>query len=119
MDTENAVVQMCVEGSLAEFEGRLDDARGLYLRAWESAKNDYEACVAAHYMARRQPKPEDALRWNLIALARADATSDARCRDFYPSLYLNLGESHERMGNAAEASRYYDLAARLGFEHQP
>jgi hypothetical protein len=36
---------------------------------------------------------------------------DDRVRGFYPSLYLNLGRSHEVLGHPAEASRYYELAA--------
>jgi hypothetical protein len=41
-----------------------------------------------------------------------------RVNEFYPSLYMNLGQSYELLGNQEEAGRYYDLAARLGFEYQ-
>jgi len=43
-------------------------------------------------------------------LARAEAVGDERVRDFYPSLLLNLGHSHEILGDEAEARKYYDLA---------
>jgi hypothetical protein len=119
MDLDNPVVKLCAEGTQAEFEGRIDDARALYVQAWDAARDDYEACVAAHYVARRQPRPEDALRWNQEALIRADAVGDERVRDLYPSLYVSLGHSHEISGNLAEARRYYQLAADLGLVHQP
>jgi len=119
MDTTNPVIQLCMQGALAEFEHRLDDARALYQQAWDLHADDYEACIAAHYLARFQDSPEETIRWNQIALECADAVNDERVVEFYPSLYLNLGRSFEILGNQREAQRYYDLAAELGIIHQP
>ncbi|HQV27585.1 MAG TPA: hypothetical protein PLG23_05395 [Thermoflexales bacterium] len=118
MDLRNPVVQLCAQGTQAEFDGRIDDAKALYARAWESARDDFEACVAAHYVARRQDNPAETMRWNEVALARANAVADDRVQAFYPSLYVNLGHSHEMMGNLSEARRYYKMAAELGLQHQ-
>lgn len=122
MDVHNPVIQLCMRGTQAEFRGEIPTARALYQQAWEMAKNDYEACIAAHYLARHQESPEEVLRWNEEALRRANADrhsdfGDTRVGEFYPSLYLNMGQSHEKLGNQAEAQRYYDLAAALGFPH--
>jgi tetratricopeptide (TPR) repeat protein len=119
MDVTNPIIQLCVQGALAEFEHRTDDARALYQQAWDLHSDDYEACIAAHYLARFQNTPEETLRWNQSALAHADAAGDERVREFYPSLYLNLGRSNEVLGNQNEAQRYYDLAAELDAIHQP
>ncbi len=54
MNLDNPVIKLCAEGTRAEFEGRIEDARTLYMQAWEASKDDYEACVAAHYVARHQ-----------------------------------------------------------------
>lgn len=118
MDRSNPVIKLCIEGTRSEFEGRKEDACELYRQAWEAATDDYEACVAAHYVARCQDSPEEALRWNQQALERADAVKDGRVNDFYSSLYVNMGRSHELLGDLAEAKRYYDLAAGLGVPHQ-
>ena len=118
MDLDNPVIRLCAEGARAEFEGRIHDARTLFMQAWEASKDDYEACVAAHYVARYQESPEDTLRWNQEALSRANAVGDDRVIGFFPSLYLNMGRSYETLGNQTEAQRYYDLAAELGFVHQ-
>lgn len=118
MDLNSPVVQLCVEGTRLEFAGKLKDARALYWQAWNTAQDDFEACIAAHYVARFQENPEDILFWNQEALNRANAVKHDLVKDFYPSLYLNMGYSHERMGNSSEAQRYYDLAALLGFKHQ-
>ena len=119
MDLSNPVIQLCIQGSRAEFEHRLEDARSLYQQAWEARTDNYDACITAHYVARFQDSAEESLRWNQIALEHADAVKDERVKDFYPSLYLSLGRSHELMGNQAAAQRYYDLAAALGVVHQP
>ena len=119
LDTNNPVIQLCMAGTRAEFEHRTEDARSLYQQAWEMHTDDYEACIAAHYVARFQDSAEESLRWNQIALEHADAVKDERVKDFYPSLYLSLGHSHELIGYQTEAQRYYDLAAALGVIHQP
>jgi len=117
MDLNNPVIKLCMAGSEAEFAGQIDDAKAFYRQAWDAATDDYEACIAAHYMARRQP-PEEAFCWNQIALDRADAANDERVQSFYGSLYLNMGHSHALLGNEQQARHYYALAAALGFVHQ-
>ncbi len=119
MDLTNPVVQLCMEGTRAEFEHRIDDAHILYKQAWDARKDDYDACIAAHYVARFQDSADESLRWNQVALEHANAVNDKSITDFYPSLYLNLGRSYELAGNQNEAQRYYDLAAELGVLHQP
>ena len=118
MELDSPVVKLCIEGTRAEFEGRFTEARELYQKAWEASKDDYEACVAAHYVARFQTKPEDILFWNQESLNCAKRVNDDRVKEFYPSLYLNLGSSYELLGNQVEAQWYYELAAGLGVIHQ-
>jgi len=110
MDTNNPVVQLCMEGMQAEGEGKPERARDLFMQAWEAARDDFDACVAAHYLARHQESPEETLRWNQESLNRAEAVADERVGGFYPSLYLNMGWSYEQLGDYAEARRYYTLS---------
>lgn len=119
MDLDNPVIRLCLDGAQAEFKGQPAEAQRLYQQAWAAATDAYEACIAAHYVARFQATPKETLRWNQIALERARAAEANRVRDFYPSLYLNLGHAYEVLGDQAEAQRYYDLAANLGVIHQP
>lgn len=119
MDLQNPVVQLCVEGTRLEFEGRRDDARALYWQAWKTARDNFEACIAAHYVARFQESSQDTLSWNQEALNRANAADYDLVKDFYPSLYLNLGHSLELVGDLDESQKYYDLAARSGYRHNP
>jgi tetratricopeptide (TPR) repeat protein len=116
IDPNNPIVRLCAEGMRAEGEHRYAEARAFFEQAWEAASDDYEACIAAHFLARHQDSPAETLRWNQIALDRADAVArnaeDDRIHSFYPSLYLNMGYSHERLGNHEEARRFYELAGR-------
>jgi hypothetical protein len=119
MDINNSIVQLSLQGMRVEFEHRVEDARAFYGQAWDVRTDDYDACIAAHYVARFHDSAEESLRWNQIALEHANTVNDGRVNDFYPSPYLNLGRSYELLGNQAEAQRYYDLAAGLGVIHQP
>jgi tetratricopeptide (TPR) repeat protein len=114
MNLDNPVIKLCIEGTPAEFQGHMDKACALYQKAWESVQNDYEACIAAHYVARLQDDDKERLHWNQVALEKATAVADDQVKEFYPSLYLNMGQSYELLGNRDEAKRYYDLAARAG-----
>lgn len=118
MDENNPVVKLCIEGTQAEFAGDPDKAHTLYQAAWNAASNDFEACIAAHYVARFQDDPQEKLRWNQIALDKANSVSDGSVKDFYPSLYINMGQSYELLGKIMEAKQYYNLAAELGLPHQ-
>ncbi len=111
IDPDNPVVRLCAQGMQAEGEGRPQEARALFLQAWEARTDDYEACIAAHYVARHPDSARDALHWNQTALDRAHAVTDGRVLGFYASLCLNLGKSHEDLGNLAAAREHYARAA--------
>lgn len=64
IDIDNQVVKLCVEGMQAEAEGRFADARTCFEQAWDVRQNDFDACIAAHYMARHQDTLERILHWN-------------------------------------------------------
>ncbi|WP_432146838.1 hypothetical protein [Streptomyces sp. bgisy084] len=111
MDPELPVVRLCVAGMQAEAEGRADAARALFQQAWDSTTDDYEACIAAHYLARHQNSPEETLRWNQECLDRADRVADERVAGFYASLYLNMGHAYRQLGRTALAYTYFQRAA--------
>ena len=111
MDPENPIVQLCIAGMAAEAEGRAADAKALFEQAWHTSQNDFEACIAAHYVARHQATPAATLEWNERALRRAEAAGEDLARDFFPSLYLNYAHSLEQLGRTYEACSHYALAA--------
>jgi hypothetical protein len=110
-DPENKVIKLCGEGMMAEGEANPEKAYNLFQQAWDSASNDFEAALAAHYMARHQDNPADTLKWNLESLNRAMLVKDEDMNQLYPSLYLNAGKSYEDLGDIKEAGVQYKLAA--------
>ena len=113
MDPDNLIVTLCLEGMGCESRGRAADALGFFTSAWMQSKDDFERCIAAHYVARHQEEPVEALLWNQRSLDHAKAVADDRVREFYPSLYLNLGRAQEDLGNHEDSRRLYQEAERL------
>ncbi|UNO40926.1 hypothetical protein [Streptomyces sp. MST-110588] len=111
MNPDNPVIRLCVQGMEAEAAGRGADAGELFRRAWDTAEDDYEACVAAHYLARHQLTPQDKLRWNQESLDRADLVGDERVRGFYASLHINMGQALQGLGEPAAAYAHFRQAA--------
>jgi tetratricopeptide (TPR) repeat protein len=109
-DPENSIVKLCAAGMNAEATGNSEEALQLFQQAWDTAGNDFEAFIAAHYMARHQD-PVNSLQWNMEALNRALLVPDENIRTYYPSLYLNIGKSYELLDDAKAAAKYYHLAA--------
>ncbi len=115
MDFSSRSVKLCIQGTQAEFERRLDDARALFAQAWDAAQDDYDRSIAAHYVAHLEPDVAVAHRWNLMALEYALA--DERANEFLGSLYVSLGGTAERLGDSDGAERYFAVAAQHGVEH--
>ena len=110
MDPDNPIVKLCAQGMEAETAGEPTKARELFDQAWNAASDDWERCVAAHYVARHQHTPETTLHWNEVCLRYADAVGDERVAGFYPSLYLNIGHSRETLGELDLAAAAYTKA---------
>jgi hypothetical protein len=76
MDPNNSVVRLCVRGTECEGRGRFEDAAQLFLSAWNESTDDFERCIAAHYVARHQKNPVDALMWNQRSLGLANPVAE-------------------------------------------
>lgn len=102
IDPENPVVALCAAG--IQLEGTPAAARSLFEQAWSARRDDYDASIAAHFLARQQATPADALHWNEVAVERAEAVTDGRAEELMASLYLNLGDAQLSSGNRAAAA---------------
>lgn len=111
IDPDNPVVALCAAGMAAE--GTPAEARAFFERAWAARHDDYDACIAAHYLARHQGTARETLEWNARAVHHATAVTDGRARELLPSLYLNLADSLAALGDIAEATVAANEAAAL------
>ncbi len=80
IDPDNPVVRLCAEGIAAEGQGQHVEAAALYTKAWAIHTDDYEACIAAHYLAREQETLQESLAWNQRAIDHALAVPEEQDR---------------------------------------
>jgi hypothetical protein len=71
--------------------------------------------MCAHYVAHLESDPDEALRWQLLALVHAQM--DERSAEFMGSLLVSLGGAYEAIGDAAEAKRFFELASHHSVQH--
>jgi hypothetical protein len=109
IDPNNPIVALCAAGMACE--GEPDAARRLFQEAWDTRRDDYDAAIAAHYLARHQPTPSLVLDWNTRAVTHCERVTDGRASDLLPSLYLNLADSLLAVGRRADARVVAERAA--------
>jgi hypothetical protein len=121
LDTENTMTRIGRGIALAH-QGERVQARDLFEQLWRDLAGSGDAlerCSLAHSMADVQDDPVDELHWDLTALDAARAVTDDQIQhygllgsvaDFYPSLYLNLADVHNRLGNYFDSRAYLALA---------
>jgi hypothetical protein len=109
IDPTNRIVALCAEGMA--MEGAPADAMRLFEQAWAERTDDFEAAIAAHFVARHQPTPAETLHWNALAVQHAELVSDGRAAGFLASLYLNLADAHEKVGEREPARSAVQRAA--------
>lgn len=85
-------------------EGTPAEARRLFEQAWAARRDDYDAAVAAHFLARHQPTTAETLHWNTLAVQHAEEVADGRAAELLASLYLNLGDSQANVGDVVAAA---------------
>ena len=86
-----------------------DDARPLFLRAWEEAKAahlDEYACDAAHMMGIVEPG-EKGVEWTTKALAVAEVSKEPKAARWVGSLCQNLGYAAQERGEHETALAYF------------
>ena len=112
LDPSNPVVALCAEGMAVG--GDPAAAAECFARAWDARRDDFDAAVAAHYVARHQATPAERLAWDARAAAYAEAAAaagDERVRGLLASLYLNLGDGLLGAGRLGEARQAAERAA--------
>lgn len=107
----NPIVQRCLQGMALEVADKPDEAGKLFLQAWNEATHDFEKFLAAHYVAQQQHNDSDRLQWLETALACALKANTGSVKSAFPTLYSNIAQCQEALGNSDEAKKNYALAA--------
>ena len=106
----NRIVQLCLQGMGMEEKDEAEEARRLFLQAWEESTSDFEKFLAAHYVARQQDSAREKLKWNEMALQFAKSANDEAARSAFPSLYSNIAKCYEELGDLDNAKTNYEAA---------
>lgn len=107
----NRVVKLCIQGMGLEDEGRPEEARRIFLQAWDEATDDFEKFIAAFYVARQQESADGRLEWLETVLRQAVKVNDEPVKAAYASLYLSVAECYEKLGHPDKAEENRELAA--------
>jgi hypothetical protein len=102
IDADSHVARLCAAGMAVD--GDPAAAHALFLQAWAAREDDYEASIAAHFLARHQPSAAETLHWNQLAASHAEAVPGTRAHPLLASLYLNLADSYLTLGDLTEAA---------------
>ena len=109
-DPNNNVVRLCLQGMMMEEKGEPEEARRIFLQAWDEATNDFEKFTAAFYVARQQRQNPDKLKWLETTLQYALTLNDDAVKAAFPSLYANIAGCYEALGDIHNAKKNRELA---------
>ena len=100
-----------------EDKGEAEEAKRLFLQAWNESTNDFEKFTAAYYVARHQENVPDTLKWQETALRFALEVNDESVKAALPSLYSNVAKCYEELNDLEAAKKNYQLA--ISFTDKP
>ena len=106
----NKVIKLCVQGMNMEEKNNPEEASRIFLQAWNEATDDFEKFIAAHFVARHQKTVSDKLQWHERALQFASKTNDDAVKGAFHSLYSNIANCYEELGDLENAKKNRELA---------
>jgi len=96
-----------------EEKDKPEEARKLFLHAWNEATNDFEKFIAAYYVARHQKNVPDKLKWLETSLQFALKINDVTVKGAFPSLYSTIAKCYEDLSDLDNAKKNHELANSL------
>src|SRR3954471_10321024 len=106
----NNVIKLCLQGMEMEEKGKQEEAFEIFLQAWNEATNDFEKFIAAHYVARHQNTVSERLQWLGTGLQLALKIDNDAVNSALPSLYSNIAQCYEDLGDPDKAKENAELA---------
>ncbi|MFN8343712.1 MAG: NAD(+)--rifampin ADP-ribosyltransferase [Spirosomataceae bacterium] len=109
----NTIVKLCLQGMGRDDQGKPEEARSLFLQAWNEATNDLEKFLSAYYVARHQADVSAKIKWLETALQFALKINNEAVSSVYPSLYSMIAECYKNVNDSAQAEKYREAANSL------
>lgn len=105
----NPIVQRCLQGRALEDQAKPEEARAVFLQAWNEATTDFERFLAAYFVARQQ-QGTDKLTWLQKALELLNSLDQNSVQGVLPSLYHEFAGCYSEMADPEKAEAYRELA---------
>ena len=106
----NHIIRLCLQGMDLESKDKPEEARLVFMQAWNEAEDDMEKYLAAYYVARQQKNIADKLQWLQIALHHALKINDDSVKGAYASLYRDIAQCYHELNDHDNAKKYEELA---------
>lgn len=113
----NNIVKLCLQGMFMEESEKPDEARKLFLQAWNEATHDFEKFMAAYFVAWHQTNTADEIKWTETTLQFALKLNDDSVKAALPLLYSNLAKCYQELGDLQNAKNTHELA--VSFTSKP
>jgi len=110
---DNTIVKLCIQGMGMEEKGKPEEARKLFLQAWNESTNDFEKFLASYHIARSQDNLSDKLMWLETALQFALKINSDAVNSALPALYLNISKCYEALNDPDKAKQNYELSNKF------
>ncbi|MFZ2804059.1 MAG: NAD(+)--rifampin ADP-ribosyltransferase [Patescibacteria group bacterium] len=107
----NNIVRLCLRGIGMEKIGKPEEARKLFLQAWEESVYDFEKFISAYFVARHQKNVSDRLVWLETALQIALKMNDDSVKSALPLLYSDIAKCYEDLHDVDNAKKNAEIAA--------
>lgn len=104
------VIQLCLRGMALEADEKFEEAKTIFLQAWNEAANDFEKFLASYYVARRQTNVADKLKWLQTALQLALKIDNDSVKAAFVSLYVTIAKCYEELNDPDNAKKNHELA---------
>lgn len=109
----NPVIKLCLQAMEMADKGSAEEAKKLFLQAWNEAANDFEKFTAGFYIARQQENTADKLKWLETVLEHGLRVGDDSVKSAFPTLYRQIAECYEALGDAENAKKNFESAESL------
>ncbi len=97
-------------GMSLEDDGKIEEARTMFHKAWSEAKDDFEKFIAAYHLARQQKDITNKLKWMETSLQCGLNINDGNVKSAYSTLYENIAQYYEELRDSNNAKKNYELA---------
>ena len=110
-DRNNPVVKLCLQGIGLERQGKTEEARPIFLQAWNDSTEDFERFLAAHHVSRLEPDATTRLKWLRTMLELALKIGGPAVASALPVLHTKIAECHAELGDHDAAGKHRESAA--------